>query len=101
MEHAIETAALTINKKEEKKHKKYCQLSKTKDYNKRDVCNCNDVKLQLEEGKESTVIKSPLMNRKFQRREGVAEKNETERKLVKETVKVIIKGSHIDDYNFH
>lgn len=99
MEQAIETAAHTINKKEEKRHKKHCQQAKN-DY-RHLPCNCDDVKLQVEEGKASKVLKSPVMNRKAERREGVAEKNETERKLVKETVKVIVKSSHIDDYNFN
>lgn len=94
METAIEIAAKTVKKKEEKRRKKnHC-------HHKGDLCDCDDVKLQIEEGKTSNVMKSPVLNRKFYRREGVAEKNKTERLLVKETVKVITKTTHINEYNF-
>ena len=116
MEEAIETAAYALNKKQTKKQaKKHCHLFKTtspktspngspQDTNFLGVggpgCKCGGLHVELQEGMESTVMKSPRMNRKSMRREGVAEKNETERKLVKETIKVILKGSNIDEYNF-
>ena len=105
MDEAIETAAYSINKKESKKHKKHCSLFKggvkKGPGNELTVgCSCGGLRVELEEGKDSPVMKSPRVNRKSIRREGVAEKNETERKLVKETIKVILKGSNIEEYNF-
>ena len=103
MNDAIETAVHCIRKKESKKHhKKHCHLFKRKPSAAKvgQRCSCNEMQLELQEGKESKVIKSPRMNRRSVRREAVAEKNETERKLVKETIKVVLKGSNIDEYNF-
>ena len=100
MDSAIEAAAEQINKKEEKKHKKHCNTC-SKNHSKHETCNCDDVKLQIEEGKDSKVMKSPQVNRKCERREGVAEKNETERKLVTETLRVIVRNTNMGDYNFN
>ena len=103
---AIETAAHSITKKESKKHnhKKHCHLfnfMKKETPNELNVdCTCDGLRVELEEGMKSTVMKSPRMNKKSMRREGVAEKNETERRLVKETIKVILKENNIEEYNF-
>ena len=59
-------------------------------------CHCEDIKLQLEVGKESAVMRSPVKDRRMSRRGSVAERNETERKLVKETLKVIVQDSCCD-----
>ena len=60
---------------------------------------CVGIKLEVEEGKTSPIIKSPMANRKLDRREGVAEKNNTERKLVKESVKVMARTTNLNDFN--
>ena len=61
-----------------------------------ELCECMKTKLKIQEGKSSAVIHSPTHNRKFERREAVAAKNEAEQRLVKETVKVIMKTSPLD-----
>ena len=86
-EEAVEIAAQHLKKKEEKNLKKKQQN------------NHYCVKLQVEEGKFSTILKSPRVNRKFDRRQGVAEKNDTERKLVKECVKVLARTNNLDEIN--
>ena len=40
-----------------------------------------------------------MANRKWDRRQGVAEKNDTERKLVKECVKVMAVQTKMNDFN--
>ena len=62
-------------------------------------CTCGEARLNIEEGKTSTVIISPIMNRKAHRREGVSEKNNTERKLVKEAVKLVARSANMVDLN--
>ena len=99
---AVEIAARRLEKKEEKLQKKLSlsQKQQTKHENCTSKCDSNNnMKLKVEEGKDSTIIKSPLTNRKFERREGVAEKNDTERKLVKESVKVMARTTYLNDYN--
>ena len=54
------------------------------------------VKDELEEGKCSSVIRSPRVDRIVQRREGVAAKNEIEGKLVKESVKALSRTTSLN-----
>ena len=107
-EDAVEIAAHHVRKKEEKDLKK--KKHSHEDHNLIDHqqnCSqgdeeqksCNFVKLQVEEGKVSTILKSPKANRQFERRAGVAEKNDTERKLVKECVKVVTRANNLNDFN--
>ena len=102
---AVEMAAHHLQRKEEKQHKKHNnnhdhhhqqQKATTND---EQQCDCIGVKLKVEQGKDSTIIKSPMANRKWDRRQGVAEKNDTERKLVKECVKVMTRTTNLNDFN--
>ena len=107
---AVEIAASTIKKKLETHHKKHCKSRNSRENNnnnnnndysqlKDEECTCGQVRLNVEEGKTSTVILSPIIDRKADRREGVSEKNNTERKLVKEAVKVVVRSANMKDFN--
>ena len=103
----VEIAASTLKKKVEKHHKKHCRhhnngrnsgCSNNHSNNnnnhhyiqlKDEDCTCAQEQLKVDEGKTSAMVCSPMVDRKFHRREGVSEKNDTERKLVKEAVKLV------------
>lgn len=93
MEKAIEDAAENIlsNVKQPKKSrpKKCTPLNLA-------PCQNLQVELELEEGKKSPILLAPGKNRKFERREAVFEKNETERTLVKVTLRNLIQGREIE-----
>ena len=125
---AVEIAAKTIEKRLENHHKKHCKRRNNNDKNsgKNDdnsnnsnisnknsndnndensqvldeECTCGEARLNIEEGKTSPVIISPITNRKADRREGVSEMNNTERKLVKEAVKVVARSENMVEFNF-
>ena len=117
MEEAIESAATYITKKEEKHHKKhnsgcnkkhsdssngFLNMESGSGYTKLEMeeqCHCKEVISQVEEGKRSRVMKSSIIDRTVQRRKGVAAQNETEKKLVKETVEVMVKTQNMKEYN--
>ena len=108
MEQAIEGAAKYLKKKEEKQHKKHNPLNKKHSGPSKEKyeqlttdedCHCEIVKSEIEEGKKSRVIKSSIIDRTAQRRKGVAAQNDTEKKLVKETVEVLVKTQNMKDYN--
>ena len=93
---AVEIAANHLRKKEEQickkthNHEDQQQLQQDrsqKSQQRKQIYKC--VRLEVEAGKSSTILTSPKADRKFDRREGVAEKNDTEQKLVKESVKVV------------
>ena len=58
-----------------------------------------DVKSEIEEGKKSRVMKSSILDRNVERRKGIAAQNDTEKKLVKETVEVMVKTQNMKEYN--
>ena len=115
----IEIAASSLKKKLEKHHKKHCihehskysnnnnnnnnnsKNSNNKNYSqlRDDECTCGEARENVDQGKTSTVFLSPIINRKFDRREGVSEKNNVERKLVKEAIKVVARSTNMDDLN--
>ena len=101
MEHAIETAVAGVKKKEEKKMKKKTTSGESK------MVRMNSevlLKAELQEGRKSPLLRRhqscEVNNEKFQRREAVAERNETERQLVKEALKNFVKKEHIREYTF-
>lgn len=59
-----------------------------------------DVNIDLQQGKYSTIITTSKVDRKFLRREAVAERNTTERQLVKKVLKNYIRTQHVAEYNF-
>ena len=107
IEEAIESAARHIKKKETKQHKKHVageshnhsKLHRGGGYGKLEQCSCEIVSKEVEEGKRSKVLKSSIIDRTLERRKGVAEHNDTERKLVKESVEVMVKTQNMKDYN--
>ena len=111
---AIESAASHLLKKVEKRHKKHskCDRCTTKSHSVDETCErrqkvshseryrkaskpvttisepctCAHEIMEIQAGSKSPLMRSPDVNRKFSRREGVAERNEAERKLTKEAV---------------
>ena len=102
---AIEAAANYLTTKVEKHHKKhikdekhpkqgydgYLQLT--------EECDCSEQKMEIEEGKKSPLMRSPVANRKVMRRDGVAEKNQLEPKLLKESLAAITKSHNMAEFN--
>ena len=115
---AVETAASILHQKVEKEHRKHSTSSKQPQTQKKIVtgsrllqktnnsngkqypifqeeCTCNDVKAEIEAGKKSSmmVIDQDGSDKRLRRRSAIAEKNETERILTKEIVKVLTKST--------
>lgn len=65
-----------------------------------EACTADELASRLNEGKQSPLFNSDLVNRRRERRSGVSERNETERKLVKQTLKNHIKAEYAKQYNF-
>ena len=116
MEEAIESAASYITQKEVKHHKKHkgsCDKKHStgssddsaesgSGYTKLEMdehCHCKEAITQVEQGKRSRVMKSSIIDRNVQRRKGVAAQNDMEKKLVKETVEVLVKTENMKEYN--
>ena len=59
-------------------------------------CSCLDERTEIQEGTKSPLVSSPDVNRRFQRREGVAERNQLERRLAKVAVKEMRKSKSCD-----
>ena len=102
---AIEAAAHYLTEKIEKQHKRCC---KEKNYqNGRfsryfripSECQCEKEKLQIYEGK-GLLLKSQTANRRSERRSGFAETSSVDRKLLKTTLKIILKTQALALYNF-
>ena len=104
---ALEIAADDLQKKEEKNDKKKQlnhhlvdqQQESLKKGKKKQQQSRNFVNLQVKEGEVSKSYKSPRPNRKSERREGVAEKNDTEKKLLKESLKAMTRAENLNDFN--
>lgn len=104
IDNAIENAVYDVQKKETKRNKKLTvnvNKAKFKDYKmiSPDLLSPAQVQDCLEEGRKSPLIKSPVADRKFVRCQGVSEKNEIERHLVKETLKNCLKAENVLEYN--
>ena len=106
VERAIEAAASYLIKKVDNRHQKH---SKRHQCPKQGIngylrlpskCECEKEKLQIEEGKTSSVMRSHNAERISRRRNGVAETCEMDRKLVRETLEVILKTNGMAAYNF-
>ena len=102
---AIEAAANYLTTKVNRRHKKH---KKEEEHAKQggdgyskltEECHCEEEKLEIVEGKKSPLMRSPVANRKVMRRDGVAEKNETEAKLVRETLGAVIKSKNMVEFN--
>lgn len=65
-----------------------------------EACTADELASRLNEGRRSPLVNSDLVNRRRERRSGVSERNETERKLVKQTLKNHIKAEYAKQYNF-
>jgi hypothetical protein len=114
IENAVKCAVFDIEKKEMKKETRGDKLSpfpvrilrrfqNKKDYNSlhsAETCTSNELSVRLNEGRRSPLVNSEQVNRQKERRAGVSERNETERKLVKETLKNHIKAEYAKQYNF-
>ena len=114
---AVEAAASALYQKVEKEHRKHSTTVKPqKKYSTgsrqaqkkisstgrqhpvlQEQCNCDHIKAEIEASKKSSMmVKNEIGDdKRFKRREAVAEKNETERILTKETLKVLSKKSSV------
>ena len=99
---AIESAADHLLSKVEKRHKKQikeCSVQQQPGYLKLPTeCRCEQEKLQIEEGKKSPIMRSPIGDRRVMRRGGVAEMSKMEGKLVKGALKTILKTQGMTEY---
>ena len=102
---AIEAAANYLTAKVERRHKKHSKDDKNPKQGNdgyiqlTEECDCKEQKLEIEEGKKSPLMRSPVANRKVTRRDGVAEKNELEPKLLKESLACITKSHNMAEFN--
>lgn len=104
IEIALEDAVYCIQKKELKKEKRRNSTVK-KIFNKQkyeliteQTLTQEELKARLEEGKKSLLIRSPQNDRKYERRQAVFERNETERQLVRSTVKNHMINQQMQEY---
>ena len=111
---AVETAASIVTQKIDKEHKRH-SLKKTSQQTRSgstkrhgstklqqqlsEQCDCSHLKIELEEGMKSPMIEKRTSGTINDRRQAIAEKNETERILTKETVKVMAKNSGFQTFN--
>ena len=102
---AVAVAADHLASKINRQHEKYCKRSEHKlklkciRRNTDEIqCDCEEMKMKLEDGTKSPVFSSPVVNRKFARREGVAELNEADRKIAKEVVKGFAKTANLTEH---
>ena len=86
MEKDIDYAVKEITLKKEKKKKK------------QQVHDKDSLHVHFEVGRESPILVSRLTNRKEERREAVSEQNQTERKLVKQTLRRFIQEENVKKY---
>ena len=118
---AVETAASILTQKVDKEHRKHNSSTKqfqdqkrqsqgsrqsikrTSSYIRRqqmveEECSCEEVKAEIEAGKTSSVMRvtEDRSDGLLRRREAIAERNDTERILTKETVKVLTKSSNVE-----
>uniref|UniRef100_A0A7M5WMQ3 Uncharacterized protein n=1 Tax=Clytia hemisphaerica TaxID=252671 RepID=A0A7M5WMQ3_9CNID len=114
IESAVNCAVYDIEKKEMKKEQQSSKNSPfpvrmlrrfqhKKEYNSfqsTEACSSNELTTRLNEGRSSPLVNSEQSNRQKERRTGVSERNETERKLVKQTLKNHIKAEYAKQYNF-
>ena len=121
---AVEAAASILYQKIEQEHRKHSTASKHAQLQKKNStgsnqlqkkvsscsmqhpvlqkqCSCEEVKAQIEAGKKSSVIMTGehRCDKLRSRRAAVAEKNETERILTKESVKVLAKNTSMGSIN--
>ena len=108
---AVEIAAWTLEQTEGKKHNKKCKMKPPKCFafvtknsakdkkedEEAEHCEHEGFKEQLEEGKSSQLIRSEVVDRKVDRREAVSSKNDTEKLLVMETVKMLATSTNLDE----
>ena len=59
-------------------------------------CTCLAESIEIQEGKKSPLVSSPDSNRRIHRREGVAERNGSERRLTKVAVKEMTRSKSCD-----
>ena len=116
LESVITCAIFDIEQKELRKEKKnekekngvfplniIRKMTKAKDYSvlPSEGLSRNELSIRLNEGKNSPLVQSGVENRRMERRAGVSEKNETERRLVKQALKNHIKAEYAKQYNFN
>ena len=91
---------LDVKGKEEKQHKatekRNKKSSKYEPIEEKDCCKKLDVDLSASE--HSPILRSPIPDRRNQRREAVSEQNATERAVVTSTLKHYIQGEHAARY---
>ena len=94
----INVAAGFMSNKIQKKIKK--KTKKTKGENSlRGESKMSSLLINLEEGKESSLLKSQISNRKTERRSGVLAINDIEKTLVKETIAVMKMKEKFNELN--
>ena len=100
MDHAIKHAVLEIKLKDEKHHKSKDKRNKrSRKYELIDENELGDeLDTELDEGQQSPILQSPIVDRKRERREAISEKNITERALVKSTLKHYMQSLHAARY---
>ena len=112
LQNAINSAIFDIERKELKKEQRNEKTNRfplriiRKIQNKKDYvsletinsCSPQELSLRLDEGRQSPLFNSEQSDRQRERRTGVAEKNEMERRLVKQTLKNHIKAEYAKQY---
>ena len=102
---AIEAAAKYLTTKIEKQHKKHCKLEQCSKQGHPgylrlpSLCQCEEEKLQIEKGKKSPMMKSPIADRRSRRRDGVAEMSDMEGRLVRGALEIILKTHGMAEFN--
>ena len=107
VDEAIEAAAFNLKKKLEKAHLKHKNIGHQNlntnlavPFDTKNCLPCQKTKEELESGKMSPIVASPTTSAKFQRRIGVAQRNSTEGKLVREAVRISKVKESLDNLNF-
>ena len=107
MNEAIESATFNLKEKLKKAHLKHnTTTNKSKQTTtslKLDIEKCppcQKIKEELDSGRCSPIVNSPRTSAKFQRRNGVSERNATEGQLLREAVKIATVNENLDYWNF-
>ena len=99
LEKAIACAVEEMKMKEERKTKKVRKSSIAENISTTPIGDKCFLEVELEEGRKSPLLLSPVTNRKNSRRESVFEKNEIERNLLKESLKKYMRNKHVARYD--
>ena len=104
LEICIDNAVVHIKKKEKKKSKQE-NVSISKIFHKKkyvlmneEILSAAELQIRLDEGKKAILTAASQNNRQWIRRLAVSERNETERQLIRRTIKSQIIAHQINEY---